>query len=110
MFEITNVDIRKVTPDMMQRMSWGEYQKRRDAKARIYVHPEGENILQNLENRHQRPYTLYRKHVIPHVLRAMGLPSSTKARWSQRAGCSCPCSPGFIVDDMLGTDVFVTIR
>src|SRR5690606_25287019 len=40
-----------------------------------------------------------------------------KAHWSQYAGCSCPCSPGFILSDMLSEtgsawdayDVHVTV-
>ena len=29
------------------------------------------------------------------------------ARWSVKAGCSCPCSPGFILGSLRGTDIFI---
>ena len=77
----------------------------------IYVWPKGETILENLESRHQRPYTVYKKEVLPEVLRQMGLQPFTKVRWSQKAGCPCGCSPAFIVVDAhIGADVHVTIE
>ena len=79
-------------------------------QTRIYVWPQGESILENLENRRQRPYTTYKKEVIPSVLEKMGLPADTKVRWSQYAGCSCPCSPGFIVDGDSRRDVHVDVE
>ena len=79
-------------------------------QTRIYIWPQGESVLQNLENRRQRPYTTYKKEVIPAVLEKMGMPADTKLRWSQYAGCSCPCSPGFIVDGHSLHDVHVTIE
>ena len=83
-------------------------------KPRIYVFPKGETILQHLENRRDRPYTAYRKEVIPTVLAQLGLPEDTRVRWSQRAGCTmCPCSPGFIVEGyprgLSREDVYVTV-
>ena len=79
-------------------------------QTRIYVWPQGETIMDNLMNRKQRPHTTYKKEVIPSVLEKMGLPADTKVRWSQYAGCSCPCSPGFIVDGDSRRDVHVTVE
>ena len=79
-------------------------------QTRIYVWPQGESIMDNLMNRKQRPYTAYKKEVIPAVLKAMGLPADTKVRWSQYAGCSCPCSPGFVVDGHSRHDVHVDVE
>ena len=79
-------------------------------QTRIYVWPQGESIMQNLMNRKRREHTVYKKEVIPGVLEAMGLPADTKVRWSQYAGCSCPCSPGFIVDGDSRRDVHVTVE
>jgi len=87
-------------------VTWREYSK----QTRIYVWPKGETIMQNLMNRKQREHTVYKKEVIPGVLEAMGLPADTKVRWSQYAGCSCPCSPGFIVDGDSRRDVHVTVE
>ena len=79
------------------------------SKTRVYVWPQSESILENLQNRRQRPYTIWKKEVIPSVLKELGLPTNTKVRWSQYAGCSCPCSPGFIIDSNYGKDVHVTL-
>ena len=79
-------------------------------RTRIYVFPKGETVLANLENRHQRPYNVYRKEVIPAVLEHLGTPDA-KVSWSQRAGCSCPCSPGFVIKEGdWGREVFVTVE
>jgi len=61
--------------------------------------------------RYNKPHQVYKKQVIPQVLKRMGLPADTKVRWSQYAGCSCPCSPGFIVSHpgVKPKDVFVTV-
>ena len=92
--KVTRVDVRT-----------GEFGK----KTRVYVFPKGENLMENLMNRKTRPYTTYKKEVLPEVFRAMGLPADTKARWSQYAGCSCPCSPGFVLD-LVGKEVFVDVE
>lgn len=71
------------------------------AKSRIYIFPKGESILEHLfGGRQTRPYTHYRKEVLPGVLASLGVRAEdVKVRWSKYAGCSCPCSPGFIVED-----------
>ena len=92
--QVTKVDVRK-----------GEFGK----KTRVYVFPKGESLMDNLMNRKARPYTVYKKEVLPEVFRAMGLPENTKAKWSQYAGCSCPCSPGFVLD-VRGSEVFVDVE
>ena len=85
--------------------------KRMYQPSHIYVWPKGESVLENLESRHQRPYTVYKKEVLPDVLRQMGLQPFAKVRWSQKAGCPCGCSPAFIVVDAhIGADVHVTIE
>lgn len=91
--QVTKVDVRTM---------WGK-------KTRVYVFPQGETLLENLANRKSRPYTAYRKEVLPAVFRAMGLPENTRAKWSQYAGCSCPCSPGFVLD-VYGKEVFVNVE
>lgn len=82
------------------------YRERRSyyhSKPRLYINPKGESVLCNLfYGRHNRPVKLYREIVIPEIIQALAqkyLLDSTniKFRWSQYAGCSCPCSPGFIV-------------
>ena len=80
-----------------------------NGKSRVYIFPKGENLVENLINRRTRPYTEYRKQVMPDVLEAMGLPRDTKVKWSRYAGCSCPCSPRFIVPGY-GKEVFVEVE
>lgn len=70
----------------------------RASRPRIYFFPEGETIWENLLNRHDRPHKVYRE-FLPEVLRSLGLPEDAKVSWSQKAGCSCGCSPAFIVKD-----------
>lgn len=76
-------------------------------RTRIYVHPERETVLENLENRRNRPWQEWRKSAVPVALAALGLPSDTRVSWSQKAGCSCGCSPGFIVKEHWGHDVWL---
>lgn len=52
---------------------------------------------QFVAGRRSRPYTEYRK-LLPEIFEKAGIPAGTKASWSQKAGCSCPCSPGFVLD------------
>lgn len=88
----------------------------RPQKTRVYIFEEGENVLDNLANRHRRPYDAYKKEVIPLVkewLKA-NKPDVTDLetgdlRWSRKAGCSCGCSPGFISTQFGGKDIYVTI-
>jgi len=80
--------------------------RRRNKKARVYINIQDESILENLMNRKSRPIKLFRA-LLPDVYKKLGVDS--KARWSQYAGCSCPCSPGFILDDVYGKTVYVTV-
>lgn len=71
---------------------------------RLYFFPRGESVMDNLRNRRGRPYNDWRT-LIPAVLAKLSkvggdvepFMKPDKVSWSQRAGCSCPCSPGFIV-------------
>jgi hypothetical protein len=89
----------------------------RPQKTRVYVFEDGEGILDNLLKRHNRPHTAYKKEVLPlaKAWLAANKPEVTelsgdyKIRWSQKAGCSCGCSPGFIVDFFSRRDIFITI-
>jgi hypothetical protein len=67
---------------------------------RIYVDEVGETVLDNLEKRMGRPSDKYKAPVLE-ALEQIGL-TSVKVNWSQRAGCTCPCSPGFILRNEKG--------
>ena len=64
---------------------------------RMYVDAnETFNVIEDLMNRHRRPYATWRK-AIRTALAKVDIDLS-KMAWSQKAGCSCPCSPGFVLD------------
>lgn len=63
---------------------------------RMYVSVSDESIIDNLANRRRRPYNVYKTLIHSSGIgRVLNLGSPL--RWSQHAGCSCPCSPGFIL-------------
>ncbi len=66
------------------------------SKPRVYLWPEDESVMDNFFRRWARPVKAYRE-VMPAVLKKAGLEDTVKFRWSQKAGCSCGCSPGFIL-------------
>ena len=86
------------------RINWTD-KDRRDRRqffkgeTHVYVHIKDESLLDDLNNRRQRPYTTWKKEVLPLAAKLifdeMGLIMSSKISWSQKLGCSCPCSPGF---------------
>ena len=83
-------------------------------RTKIYVWPRGENVLQNLENRRSRPIKAFRQ-AAKKALEGLGVDhSSLDIRWSQRAGCGCGCSPGFIVEGwnerLYRNDLHVTVE
>lgn len=63
----------------------------------IHIWQRGETVFENLVNRRCRPYTTYRKEILPLLVKQYPMLAEFRISWSQRAGCSCPCSPGFIV-------------
>jgi len=65
------------------------------AAPRLYVGVNDETILQNLINRRNRPYNIYKKMLRDSLVGEVF--DLSKLSWSQYAGCSCPCSPGFII-------------
>lgn len=69
-----------------------------NSKPRLYINVKGENIMENLLFRSNRPSKLY-KSLLPEIFERLGISPNTKAVWSQKAGCSCGCSPGFILTD-----------
>lgn len=83
-----------ITPRVTWRLTTREAHK----KPRMYVWPdENFNVLEDLANRTRRPHAAWRK-AVERLVAATGAPLDlTGMRWSQYAGCTCPCSPGFIL-------------
>ena len=69
------------------------------ARGTIHIFLSGETLYQNLMNRRVRPYTTYRKEILPEVFKQLKWPADTKVGWSQRYYCQCGCSPCFVVKD-----------
>ena len=66
---------------------------------RMYVDGgEEETILENLQNRTRRPYTIFKK-MASELFASIGFDvAKTEMSWRQNAGCKmCPCSPGFVL-------------
>lgn len=81
---------------------------------KTYIWVSGESVLDNLINRHSRPYKFYQDNVLPFVLDEVvrKYPELEKSLsrnvkdwgWRSKCGCSmCPCSPGFIQKTGSGT-------
>ena len=69
---------------------------------RIYINPTDETLYENYTSgRFTRPHEQFRKSGLLDVILEgeMGYgESKPKAKWSQKAGCSCNCSPAFIIE------------
>lgn len=73
-------------------------QKRGRTRSRVYVWPESESILDNLQNRRNRPIKLFRQLALDGLASAGVKPENITLKWSQKCGCQCGCSPGFLVE------------
>ena len=90
-------------------------------KHKIYISIDNETIIDNLMERQNRPYEVYKEVVIPKLMELIDFKFPTryasimkeKWGWRQDTGCStCRCSPGFVGDNKTNTplDIFVTIK
>jgi hypothetical protein len=87
------------------------YSGKKNAHGKIYFNIKCETVFENLTNRRTRPYNEFRK-FIPSILESLALDIDPKNfRWSQKAGCDCGCSPGFVDKDyrMTFKDIYVDI-
>ena len=82
----------------------------------IYVWLEDENVMENLMNRRDRPSKAYKEFVLPLGLKELGYTEDEakaiikKAYWSQKAGCQCGCSPGFLTKGMKQGEAHITFK
>jgi predicted transcriptional regulator len=78
-------------------------------KGRIYISIEDESVLENLENRRNRPIKLWRAYATA-ALAELGY-TDIQLNWSQYAGCTCACSPGFVSSSasLRRKDIYVTV-
>lgn len=80
-------------------------EKETNKKMRVYVFAESCEA----EGLSDKEYMVAARQTLSKVAIAAGYSADTKFRWSQKAGCSCGCSPGFICDDIKGVEAFVSI-
>lgn len=103
----TTVEFPNLTIEVIERkVAWTKEYR---AKPRIYFRHDGENVMENLLMRTSRPQKIYQE-FLGVVRQAVGFDFDTKIYWSQKAGCSCGCSPGFVVKSSKRLDVWVTIK
>jgi mevalonate pyrophosphate decarboxylase len=84
---------------------------------RMYVSVADETLFDNLANRKRRPYNVYK--TLIHASGISEILDLSRLSWSQYAGCTCPCSPGFILNRqtvrfedevIVNFDVWVTLE
>lgn len=75
----------------------------------IYIDLIGANIKKEIREKKDNYWTVYKHEVIPSVLEQANLPLNTKVIWSKKAGCSCGCSPGFLITGKSGFNIFVKV-
>ena len=80
---------------VMIKRKWTTPARAFDAGTRVYVDEIGETIIENLVNRGARPVKAY-KAIVLETLQHIDI-NDKRIAWSQRAGCSCGCSPGFVL-------------
>ena len=76
--------------------------------SRLYFDFKGETVMDNLQNRRFRPADQL-KFLLPEIFKHYNI-NPKHAKWSQYAGCSCPCSPGFILYGGYGKNYAVTVE
>lgn len=78
----------------------GQYGERPVSRVRLFIETKDESVAENLMARmfgHSAPYKTYRQEVLPRVFKKLKI-DPAKVSWSQKAGCSCGCSPGYVLD------------
>lgn len=102
MMKITNVEVLPIPVGARQKT------------AHCYFFLTGESIVENLQNRRNRPHKEYKK-LLSEVFSKtqfadLWKAGHIKASWSQKCGCSCGCSPGFRLTGLYGYNIFVDVK
>lgn len=80
------------------RVHWRRNDDKPERRTRIHVDTSNLGVLdvmEDLANRMRRPHQVWRP-MVAAALTQLGYPNA-RFYWSQYAGCTCPCSPGFIM-------------
>lgn len=79
-------------------------------RSEVYVWLENESIGENMMNRRNRPYTEWKKVVLPYLKEKLGR-DNIKLSWDQHCGCRCPCSPGFrMTEGPMGMTIHIKVK
>ena len=81
--------------------------RNRSAQTRIYLWKNKQSIGDNLLSRGREPVALYRRDLLPAISSQVPEVAGNNWTWSSKAGCSCGCSPGFIVKSTVGFELHV---
>lgn len=85
---------------------------RRSRNPRVYAWTDSKfDVVEDLTNRRRRPYQAW-KPFVEEALHRLGIRFDRLA-WNQKAGCSCGCSPGFVLVGSTvpyNVDMWVTIK
>lgn len=83
-------------------------------RVRLFVIHQNEKAMETLLRRYSRPSDVYREKILQKVFKKLKIEPYNGIRWSQKAGCICGCSPGFILDIVpycVGYDaIWVTVK
>ena len=85
------IEIKGGTITVMPRRYYGN--KDHYKSPRMYVEVADETVFDNIANRKRRPYNVYK--TLIHSTNLASVLDLSEFRWSQRAGCTCNCSPGY---------------
>ena len=68
---------------------------------RVYLDFKDETMIDNLQNRRSRPHVKIKKllSLNKDLMQKLNITNISQLHWSQTAGCSCGCSPGFIISN-----------
>lgn len=75
----------------------------------IYFDITSPVVFAEIQQKKEPYHKVFRKEVLPTVLQKAKLPLDTKVVWSDKAGCSCGCSPGFLITGQKGFDIYVRL-
>ena len=85
--------------------------REQNSKSHLSVHMLGESVWDNLMNRRNRPTKIW-KMVGETALISLGMEEELFAKmyWNQKAGCSCPCSPAFVMPNLFGFYFYIEVE
>jgi hypothetical protein len=85
--------------------------RERSRKSRAYVFVRNESLWDNLMDRRNRPTKIY-KMILEMALSKAGIEKEEykSAYWSQHAGCTCACSPGFILNGIRNFTFHISVE